>query len=312
VPAPAPAGPDERGPVFASPSVRQFAREIGVDIHRVQGTGPGGRIAVEDVKTYARTHHRVGAAPLAVPEAPATEFSKWGAVRVEPMSNVRRATAQFMAQCWASVPHVTVFDTIDVTALEAARQRLKPQADRAGTKLTVTPLLLKLVAAALRQFPRLNASLDMVDERVIYKEHYHLGVAADTDRGLVVPVVRDVDTKGVVAIAKELADLADAARRGKLPPDAMQGATFTLTNLGGFGTQFFTPIVPTPQVGILGVGRATQQPVWDEAHGAFVPRLMLPVSLSFDHRLVDGADGARFVQWLKRACEEPLLVLLEG
>lgn len=318
VPPPAPsaaptAAPAGQPPVFASPAVRQFAREIGVDIHAVLGTGPHGRISVEDVKTHARTHGKVGASrtDASVPALAPAERDKWGDVRVEPISNVRRATAGFMAECWTTVPHVTIFHKVDVTELDALRLSLRPQAERAGVKLTLTHLLLKLLPAALAANPQLNASLDLANEQIIYKQYCHIGVAADTPRGLTVPVVRDVASKSLFDLAKELAELADTARRGKLAPDAMAGASFTVTNLGSLGTGFFTPIVPVPQAAILGMGRATREPVWDEAAGAFVPRLLLPLSLSFDHRLVDGADGARFLAWLTKAVTEPLRVLLE-
>jgi pyruvate dehydrogenase E2 component (dihydrolipoamide acetyltransferase) len=298
--------PGSRPAVFASPSVRQFAREIGVDIHVVEGSGPGGRISMEDVKLHSRTFGRGPASdePVVMPE-----LLKWGPVRVEEMTNVRRATAAYMANCWATVPHVTIFDKADVTDLEAWRQALAPRAEKAGVKVTVTAIMLKFLAAALKQFPQLNATIDIGGEQIVYKQHYHLGVAADTERGLVVPVVRDVDKKSLFAIAGELAELAAAGRRGKLAPDAMQGGTFTLTNLGGLGVGHFTPIVPSPQVAILGLGRALREPVWDVAAASFAPRLMMPLSLSFDHRLVDGADGARFLRWLATAVAQPLNLL---
>jgi pyruvate dehydrogenase E2 component (dihydrolipoamide acetyltransferase) len=310
-PAPAPSAA-QHAPVFASPSVRQFAREIGVDIHEVEGTGPGGRISLDDVKHYARQVGRAVTAASAAPESfGLPEFEKWGPIRVEPMTNVRRATAQYMAECWRTIPHVTIFDQVDITRLEAWRESLKPRADKAGVKITVTAILMRVAAAALKRFPRLNATIDVPGERIILKDYCHLGVAVDTERGLVVPVVRDADSKSLFALAGEIAELAATARRGKLAPDAMAGATFTLTNLGGIGVGWFTPVVPSPQVAILGIGRAVRQPVWDEAHGAWLPRLLMPLSLSIDHRLVDGADGARFLRFMVGAIEEPLS-LLEG
>ncbi|MBI5832770.1 MAG: 2-oxo acid dehydrogenase subunit E2 [Armatimonadetes bacterium] len=300
----------DKTPVFASPSVRQFAREVGIDIRTVEGTGPGGRISVEDVKAAARNVGRlVPVAPAAGPDLP--EFSRWGAIHVEPMNKVRRTAATYLSECWHTIPHVTIFDKCDVTALEAWRARLKPRADRAGVKITVTAILLKVLAKALKQFPKLNASLDIPGDQIVLKDHYHLGIAVDSERGLVVPVVRDVDRKSLFQVAKEMTDLADAGRRGKLAPNDMQGASFTLTNLGGLGIGYFTPVVPHPQVAILGVGRSVREPVWNEAAGAFEPRLMMPLSLSIDHRLVDGADGARFLRWIIDTVQEPLS-LLEG
>lgn len=297
-------------PVFASPSVRRFAREIGVDIRAVKGTGPGGRISTDDVKRHAREQGTGGASgppPAATPAAPSGEH---GPTRREAFSRVRRATAQHMALCWSQVPHVTLFDEVDITELEALRQDLKRRVETGGGRLTITVLLLKLVAAALKANPRLNASLDMAQEEIVYKEYIHIGVAVDTERGLVVPVVRDVDRKGLGELAAELDELSAKARAGKVPPDDLRGACFTITNLGSLGVGWFTPIVNVPEVAILGVGRATQRPVWRGEQ--VVGRLMLPLSLSIDHRLVDGADGARFLAWVRKAIEQPLLLVMEG
>ncbi|NUP99136.1 MAG: 2-oxo acid dehydrogenase subunit E2 [Armatimonadetes bacterium] len=238
------------------------------------------------------------------------DFARQGPVSRERINNIRRTTSQHMSLSWQTIPHVTVFDKADITELEELRQRFKGKAEAAGGKLTITAMMLKLVASALRAFPKLNASLDTQNNQVVTKHYYHVGVAADTDRGLVVPVVRDVDRKNMIQLAAELVSLARKARDGKLTPDEMQGGTFTITNLGGLGIGFFTPIVNFPQVAILGLGRAVMEPVWLEDE--FQPRLMLPLSLSFDHRLVDGADGARFLRWIVDAIEQPLLIALEG
>ncbi|MCG3177954.1 MAG: Dihydrolipoyllysine-residue acetyltransferase component of pyruvate dehydrogenase complex [Phycisphaerae bacterium] len=306
--APAPAGAE--GPVFASPSVRQFAREIGVEIAQVTGSGPGGRISVDDVKKFAREAKGAGPATAspAAEGAPAAvklpDFTRWGPVRREKMSNVRRTTVRHMALSWSQVPHVTLNNRADITAIEEMRQRLKGKAEAAGGKLTVTAILLKVLAAGLKAHPKLNASLDVAAGEVVFKDYVHIGVAADTDRGLVVPVVRDVDAKSIVQLAVELTELAEKARAGRLSPDQMAGGTFTLTNLGGVGVEHFTPIVNFPEVAILAVGTARRRLV--ESAGQFSPRLILPLSLSIDHRLVDGADGARFLQWVVDALQTPL------
>jgi len=301
---PPPAAPRGDRPVPAAPSVRQFAREIGIDIYDVEGTGPGGRISVDDVKAFARNR--------SVAKATGRDMSAKPAVDRQPMSKVRKVTANHMAKCWDEVPHVTVFDKADVTDLEEERQKFKKKAEQAGGKLTITAMFMKITAAALKVFPNLNGSIDMENGEVEYHNYCHLGCAADTPRGLVVPVLRDVDKKNIIELAVELTEVSKKARDGKLAPDDMSGGTFTVTNLGSIGTGFFTPIVNVPQVAILGMGRAVKEPVWDEDEGRFVPRLMAPLSLSFDHRLVDGADGARFLRWVIEAVENPLLISLEG
>jgi pyruvate dehydrogenase E2 component (dihydrolipoamide acetyltransferase) len=313
-PPPRPAPVSDQEPVSAAPSVRQFAREIGVDIRAVPGTGPGGRISMEDVKAFARERSAGRAAPAAaMPQraagGPLPDFSKLGEVTREPLNNVRRATAKHMALSWSEIPHVTVFNRADITAVEELRKRFKARAEAAGGKLTITAILLKVVAAALKANPRLNASLDPAKEEVILKRYYNIGVAADTPRGLVVPVIRDVDKKKIVPLAVELTQVSERVRSGKLSLNDMQGGTFTLTNLGGLGTTYFTPIVNHPDVAILGVGRAAMEPVLVD--GQFKPRLMLPLSLSFDHRAVDGAEGARFLQWMVEALEKPLVLSME-
>jgi pyruvate dehydrogenase E2 component (dihydrolipoamide acetyltransferase) len=310
-PVPAPALPfapaDEHRTVQAAPSVRQFAREIGVDIRQVAGSGPGGRINEEDVKEFARRR------PAGVPAAaspPLPDFAKYGPVTREAMSQVRLATAQQMALSWSTVPMVTHYDHADITALEKARRELAARAEAAGAKLTVTALLVKVVASALKTFPKFNASVDMTRREVIYKQSIHIGVAVDTDRGLLVPVIRDVDRKNVLQLAKELGALAGRARERKLKMEELEGGGFTVTNLGGLGTQHFAPIVNYPEVAVLGVGRAGLQPVYVD--GQLQPRLRLPLALTYDHRLIDGADAARFLRWVIEALEQPLVPWLEG
>jgi len=293
--------------VPAAPSVRKFAREIGVDISQVAGSGPAGRISIEDVKAFSRrtpAGAARGAARKALPD-----FSKWGAIERQSMSNVRRKTALQMESGWQA-PHVTLHDKADVTALEQFRQQFKAQVEQAGGKLTITSILLRVVASALRKFPELNCSIDMAQQEIIYKKYVNVGVAADTPRGLVVPVILNADQKTVTQLSVELTEMAARARAGKLSLEEMTGGTFTLTNLGGIGIGHFTPIINDPEVAILGVGRGNYEPVYVD--GQWQPRLMMPLSLSFDHRIVDGAGGARFLRWIVEAIEQPLLLAMEG
>jgi pyruvate dehydrogenase E2 component (dihydrolipoamide acetyltransferase) len=224
------------------------------------------------------------------------------------MSNIRRKTAERLSQAWITIPHVTQHDSADITALEGLRKQYAPQAEKAGGKLTLTAIALKVVAVALRRFPQFNASLDQERNEIVFKKAIHVGVAADTERGLLVPVVRDVDRKGIIELSVELSKLSEKARAGKLSLDEMQGGGFTITNLGGIGGTSFTPIVNWPEVAILGISRGAQQPVWTGS--AFEPRLMLPLSLSYDHRVIDGADAARFLRWVAEAFEQPLVMAL--
>ena len=294
-------------PVLASPSVRKFAREIGVDISQVTGSGPAGRISVDDVKSHSRRMPAGGSRGPVRKALP--DFAKWGEVQRQPMSNVRKKTALQMETGWTA-PHVTLHDHADVTDLEQFRQQYKATVDKAGGKLTITAMLLRIVAAALKKFPELNCSIDMSQEEVVYKSYVNVGVAADTPRGLVVPVILNADTKTVTQLSVELTEMAERARAGKLSLEEMTGGTFTITNLGGIGIGHFTPIINDPEVAILGVGRSKQEPVYID--GEFKPRLMMPLSLSFDHRIVDGADGARFLRWIVAAIEQPLLLAMEG
>jgi len=295
-------------PVAAAPSVRKFARELGVDITQVRGTGSGGRISIDDVKAFTKAA-LVGGSAAAAP-MPLPDFSRWGEVERSGLSGIRKATANHMARCWAAIPHVTQNDQADITRMEQFRKKWNPKAEAAGAKLTPTAILVKVLAAALKVFPDFNSSLDVVAKEIIHKKYIHVGVAVDTPRGLVVPVIRDADQLSIIEIAAALGDLATRARDGKLSMDEMQGGTFTISNLGGIGGSHFTPIVNHPEVAILGVGRAGWQPIYTD--GEFVPRLMMPLSLSYDHRVIDGANGARFIRWIAEAIEEPLLIALEG
>ena len=300
----------------AAPSVRRLARELGVDIALVAGNGADGRISIEDVQIYvknalANVQAGGGAAAAA---APLPDFTKWGEVERKPMSNIRRKTAEHLGHAWNVIPHVTQHDRADITAVEGLRKRYAPQAERAGGKLTMTAIALKIVAGALQRFPQFNSSLDIAQNEIVYKKAIHVGVAADTPRGLLVPVIRDVDRKGIFDLSKELAQASEKSRSGKLGLDDMQGGGFTITNLGGIGGTSFTPIVNWPEVAILGVSRASFEPVWRPAsvedEGTFEPRLMLPLSLSYDHRVIDGADAARFLRWVCEAFEQPFVLAL--
>ena len=295
----------------AAPSVRRLAREIGVDIGRAEGTGPGGRISEDDVKALSRRlHESPAAAPGAAAAAPLPDFSRWGEIEVEPFSNVRRITAQRMAAAWSAIPHVTQHDQADITALEAWRKGYAPQVEKAGAKLTPTAILLKVAASALRAFPAFNASIDMAGEQIIFKSYVHIGVAVDTPRGLLVPVIRDVDRKSVTEISLELGETAEKARTGKVAVADLEGGTFTVSNLGGLGGTAFTPIINAPEVAILGAARSRTEPVYVD--GELQPRLILPLSLSYDHRLIDGADGVRFLRYLCQGLESPWFLAFEG
>jgi pyruvate dehydrogenase E2 component (dihydrolipoamide acetyltransferase) len=298
---------ESQGPAApAAPSVRRLARELGVDIRRVAGSGPAGRISVDDVQAFVR-NAMAGGVPAGAPSS-LPDFSKWGEVERKPMSNIRRKTAEHLTHAWNAIPHVTQHDKADITTLEALRKQYSPQAEKAGGKLTMTAIALKIVAAALAKFPQFNSSIDIARNEIVYKKSIHVGVAADTERGLLVPVIRDVDRKGIIQLAAELGAASDKARGGKLSLDDMQGGGFTITNLGGIGGTSFTPIVNWPEVAILGISRGAREPVY--ADGAFEPRLMLPLSLSYDHRVIDGADAARFLRWVAEAFEQPFVMSL--
>jgi pyruvate dehydrogenase E2 component (dihydrolipoamide acetyltransferase) len=303
----------------AAPSVRRIARELGIDINKVQGSGSDGRISMDDVKAYVKALNEgriQTAAPVAsgsgtgVSAEPLPDFSKFGEFERKPMSNIRAKTAVHLSYAWSVIPHVTQFDKVDITDLEKIRKSFAPSVEKAGGKLTVTAILIKVIAAALKKFPQFNSSVDMVTKEVVYKKYYNIGVAVDTDRGLIVPVVRDVDKKNIIQISKDMNDVAEKARTRKISLEELQGACFTITNLGGIGGTFFTPIVNSPEVAILGVSRGGFEPIYK--NGNFEPRLMLPLSLSYDHRIIDGADAVRFLRWIAESLEQPLKLLIEG
>jgi pyruvate dehydrogenase E2 component (dihydrolipoamide acetyltransferase) len=310
------AGTEHRQPVPAAPHVRRLAREVGVDIYEVKGTGTGGRISEDDVKAHTKALLSSAATAAATPRAGhfaqphLPDFAKWGKIERVSMRGVRRKTAEHLAEAWNTIPHVTQHDRADITELEQLRARFAPKAQEAGGKMTVTAIALKVCAAALKVFPQFNASIDIDKEEIVYKQYIHIGVAADTDRGLLVPVIRDVEKKNIVELAVELSQLSKKAREKKLTPADMEGGTFTITNLGGIGGIGFTPIVNFPEVAILGLSRSRMEPEW--IHGKFEPRLILPLSLSYDHRLIDGADAARFLRWISEAFEQPFLLSVQG
>jgi pyruvate dehydrogenase E2 component (dihydrolipoamide acetyltransferase) len=311
------AGTEHRAPVPAAPHTRRLAREVGVDIYEVKGTGPGGRISEDDVKAHAKAaltamataaQAPVRAGHFIAPKLP--DFAKWGKIERVSMRGVRRKTAEHLAESWNTIPHVTQHDRADITELEHLRARFAPKAEQAGGKMTVTAIALKVCSAALKVFPQFNATIDMEKEEIIYKQYISIGVAADTDRGLLVPVIRDVDKKNIVELAVELSQLSQKARDKKITVADMEGGTFTITNLGGIGGTAFTPIVNHPEVAILGLSRSRMEPEW--IGGKFEPRLILPLSLSYDHRLIDGADAARFLRWVAEAFEQPFLLSVQG
>jgi pyruvate dehydrogenase E2 component (dihydrolipoamide acetyltransferase) len=309
------AGREHGEPIPAAPHVRRLARELGVDIHQVKGSGPGGRISEDDVKAFTKAAV-AAASSVQAPRAghfvqPALpDFTKWGKTERVSMRGVRRKTAEHLSEAWNTIPHVTQHDKADITELEQLRARFAPRAEEAGGKMTVTAIALKVCASALKVFPQFNASIDLPKEEIVYKQYIHIGVAVDTDRGLLVPVIRDVDKKNIVELAAEMTQLSKRARDKKLTPDEMEGGTFTITNLGGIGGTGFSPIVNYPEVAILGLSRSSTEPVW--MNGKFEPRLVLPLSLSYDHRLIDGADAARFLRWIAEAFEQPFLLSVQG
>jgi len=315
-PALEPAVPDQ--PVApAAPSVRRMARELGVDINTVSGSGPNGRISIDDVKAHAKrivtemTSAATGAGPAFAAE-PLPDFTRWGEVERQPMRAVRRKTAEHLSAAWATIPHVTQHDLADVTALDELRKRFAKQVEAAGGSLTVTAIAVKVVASALNVFPKFNTSIDMAANELIAKKFVNIGVAVDTDRGLLVPVIRNADKKNITQISVELLQLSEKARSRKISLDEMQGGCFSVSNLGGIGGTAFSPIVNAPEVAILGISRARVEPVYDKPSGQFQPRLMLPLSLSYDHRVIDGADGIRFLRWVVEAFEQPFVLALNG
>ncbi len=318
--APEPPARPQTGPVPASPATRRLARELGVDLHQVSPSGPAGLVTPEDVRNFASTataDQKPSAVPavaeadshaavLSVPELP--DFTKWGSVERVPFRSIRRATAKQMSLAWSQIPHVNSQDVVDVTRLEAFRQKHKAEIEKIGGKLTLTVFALKAIATALKTYPNFNATLDTTHSEIIIKHYYNIGVAVNTDSGLIVPVIRDVDRKSIKELAVELNDLVQRTRARKTPVAELQGGTFTITNAGAMGGGFFAPIINYPEVAILGVGQARMQPVVREKEkGNFVivPRLMMPVVLCIDHRVLDGADAIRFLKVLVDTLEDP-------
>ncbi|HEX4485565.1 MAG TPA: dihydrolipoyllysine-residue acetyltransferase [Terriglobales bacterium] len=308
------AGTEHREPVPAAPHVRRLARELGLDIHEVKGSGPGGRINEDDVKAHAKSlviaAAQGGVKTGRFPASTLPDFAKYGKIERVSMRGVRRKTAEHLWEAWTTIPHVTQQDKADITELEQLRAKFGPKAEQAGGKMTVTAIALKVCASALKIFPQFNASIDIEKEEIIYKQYVNIGVAVDTDRGLLVPVLRDVDQKNIVELATELTQISKKARDKKLTPADMEGGTFTITNLGGIGGTGFSPIVNSPEVAILGLSRSSMEPVW--INGKFEPRQVIPLSLSYDHRLIDGADAARFLRWIAEAFEQPFLLSVQG
>lgn len=301
--------------VHASPSVRRFARELGVDLSRLKGSGPRGRILKEDVQAWVKSElqkPRAEAAgvSLGLSPAPVIDFAQFGEIETQPLTRIKKLSGANLARNWIIAPHVTQFDEADITDLEDFRKSVQDEAAKQGVKLTLLAFLMKAVVSALRTYPQFNASLTSDGESLVLKKYFHIGFACETPDGLVVPVIRDVDRKSVLEIARELSDLSARARARKLKAEEMQGGSFTITSLGGIGGTAFTPIINYPEVAILGVSRAAMRPVWDEKSSSFKPRLMLPLSLSYDHRVIDGADGARFTSHLRKVLSDVRRLLL--
>jgi pyruvate dehydrogenase E2 component (dihydrolipoamide acetyltransferase) len=318
--------PPATGAVSAAPSVRRLARELGVDLQQVTGAGPGGRISADDVQAYAEKG-KPAKPPEPKPEQPQTaapavaetvgstsrstapERDRYGEFEREPMTGVRVKTVEHIAKAWETIPHVTQLDSADITELERFRKEYGKRVEAAGGKLTMTVLLMKVVAEALKKFAKFNSFVDVENKQILLKHYINIGIAVDTEHGLMVPVVRNADTKSLTQLAAEVAAVAERARLRKVSIEDLQGGTFTITNLGGIGGLWFTPIIREPEVAILGVSRARIEPVWID--NEFKPRLMLPLSLSYDHRVIDGADAARFIRWLVEALEQPLRMALD-
>ncbi|MEL0030659.1 MAG: dihydrolipoyllysine-residue acetyltransferase [Betaproteobacteria bacterium] len=300
----------------ASPGVRRFARELGVDLGQITGTGPKSRILKEDIQAFVKRSMQGGGVSAQsgsglgfnLPAWPNVDFEKFGPVEKKTLSRIKKISGPALHRNWITIPHITQHDVVDITELEAFRKSLAKEADKAGVKITPLALIMKAAVAALKKFPEFNSSLAPEGDSLIIKQYFHIGVAVDTPGGLVVPVIRDVDKKGVFEIAQELGVVSAKARDGKLGPADMSGGTFSISSLGGIGGGQFTPIVNAPEVAILGVSRATMQPVWNG--NEFTPRLMLPLSLSYDHRVIDGAEGARFITYLNQVTSDIRRVLL--
>jgi pyruvate dehydrogenase E2 component (dihydrolipoamide acetyltransferase) len=293
---------------YASPSVRKFAREVGADLSRITGTGPKERITHEDVKAFVK-RILTGPAPSAtaaagsgLPKVAQVDFSLFGAVDIKPLSRIQKISGARLQASWINLPHVTQYDDADITDLEAVRAALKDRAAQEGVKLTPLVFIIRACIAALQKFPRFNASLDPTGENLVFKKYFHIGFAADTPNGLVVPVIRDADRSDIYQLARSLGELSKKARDGKLKAAEMQGGSFTISSLGGIGGTAFTPIINAPEVAILGVAKSTLKPVYER--GGFIPRLMLPLCLSYDHRVIDGAEAARFIVFLSKTLSD--------
>lgn len=294
--------------VHAGPYVRRFARELGVNLAQVSGTGPKQRILKDDVQAYVKAQLTAGPGTMGLPAAPVIDFAKFGTIETQPLSRIKKISGKNLQRNWMMIPHVTQFGSADITDLEAFRVAQKGAMDKQNVKLTILAFIMKATVASLKAFPTVNASLDASGENLVLKQYFHIGVAVDTPDGLVVPVIRDVDQKGVVALAKELAEVSEKARKKQLTPLDMQGGCFSISSLGGIGGTAFTPIINAPEVAILGVSKSSYQPVYQS--GQFVPRLMLPLSLSYDHRVIDGAEGARFITHLSNMLSDLRHILL--
>ncbi len=319
VAAPAPTAASVVTAAPAAPSVRRLAREIGVDVSQVTGTGPGGRITQDDVKEFAKrvmNSFGSGGQAAAASARPAgagpalPDFSKWGEVERKAMSGIRRKTAEHLSHAWHTIPHVTQFDKADITHLEQVRKKYRGEVEKAGGNLTVTAVAAKVIASALKAFPQFNASVDAAGEAIVYKKYINVGIAVDTENGLLVPVIRNADRKNLIELSVEINQLAEKAKARKLTLDDMSGGSMSISNLGGIGGTSFTPIVNWPEVAILGISRGVFEPVWNGT--TFEPRQMLPLSLSYDHRLIDGADAIRFLRWVAEALEQPFTLALRG
>jgi pyruvate dehydrogenase E2 component (dihydrolipoamide acetyltransferase) len=293
---------------YASPSVRKFAREVGADLSRIAGTGTKERITHEDVKAYVKriltgpAGSAAAAAGSGLPKVAQVDFSQFGSVDVKPLSRIQKISGARLQASWINLPHVTQYDDADITDLEAVRGALKDKAAQEGVKLTPLVFIIKACIAALQKFPRFNASLDPTGENLVFKKYFHIGFAADTPNGLVVPVIRDADRSDIYQLARSLGELSKKARDGKLKAVEMQGGSFTISSLGGIGGTAFTPIINAPEVAILGVAKSSLKPVYDR--GGFIPRLMLPLCLSYDHRVIDGAEAARFIVFLSKTLSD--------
>jgi pyruvate dehydrogenase E2 component (dihydrolipoamide acetyltransferase) len=317
----APAIPPTKGEAnassaHASPGVRRFARELGVDINLVSGTGPKVRILKEDIQTFVKNSIQSsgsGAATgsglgFSLPAWPVIDFEKFGSIEKKTLSRIKKISGAALHRNWVTIPHITQHDEVDITELEAFRKSLAKDAEKSGVKVTPLALIMKAAVAALKQFPEFNSSLTPEGDALFIKQYFHIGVAVDTPGGLVVPVIRDVDKKGILQIAEELGKVSIKARDGKLAPADMSGGTFSISSLGGIGGSHFTPIVNAPEVAILGVARSAMKPIWNGSE--FTPRLILPLSLSYDHRVIDGAEGARFITYLNQVLSDIRKILL--